>query len=262
VSEDQTQGRLPMSRVEEMCVRAASLGATRFVITGGGEPTLLAHGKLLDLIRAGARHFPKMVLITNGHALGHAADEERLRILREYRDSGLSVLSVSRHDADRNTEIMGLDTRSERIRPVEGLAMRWVCVLQKAGVADEASLRRYLDWVADTGAREVCFKELYVAVMKESAYSLTGYNAWSRDNQVPMSLVLRFLEQQGAERRAELPWGAPLYRLNWRSVPLDVAVYTEPSVFWERSHGVCRSWNLMADGTCYANLETTASVVL
>ncbi len=266
VSEDQSQGKLPMGRVEEMCVRAAALGATRFVITGGGEPTLLAHGKLLELIRAGARHFAKTVMITNGLTLGHASDAERLRVLREYRDAGLSVLSVSRHDADDNAAIMGLDTRSEKIaetlREVGGLTLRWVCVLQKGGVADEAKLRRYLDWVGATGAAEVCFKELYVAVMKESVYSLTGYNAWSRDRQVPMSLVLRFLEQQGAERLAELPWGAPIYRLPRNGRAINVAVYTEPSVFWERSHGVCRSWNLMADGTCYANLETAASVVL
>jgi molybdenum cofactor biosynthesis enzyme MoaA/aspartate/methionine/tyrosine aminotransferase len=266
VSIDRIQSQLPQARVEEICIQAAAAGATRFVITGGGEPTLLPHDKLIDLIRTGAAHFPKTVMITNGHMLGNASDAERLRILREYRDAGLTVLSVSRHDADRNLEIMGIDTRSERIagsmRDVQGLTLRWVCVLQKGGVADEAGLRRYLDWVAETEVTEVCFKELYVSVSNESLYSLTEYNNWSRDRQVPMSLVLRFLEQQGAERIAELPWGAPIYRLQWNGWRMNVAVYTEPSVFWERSHGICRSWNLMADGTCLANLETESSVVV
>ena len=265
VSVDQVQGRLTLSRVEKLCARAAAEGATRFVITGGGEPTLLAHSKLLDLIRTGAHHFRKTVMITNGHILGNATDEERLRILCDYRDAGLMVLSVSRHDADRNTAIMGLDTRSERIAElmpeVRGLTLRWVCVLQKAGVADEARLCRYLDWVAETDATEICFKELYVAASRESAYALREYNTWSREQQVPMSLVLRFLEQQGAERLRQLPWGAPIYSLKWKGRVMKVAVYTEPSVFWERSHGVCRSWNLMADGTCLANLETAASRV-
>jgi len=265
VSEDQPHGRLPLARVEEMSVRAADLGAERFVITGGGEPTLLAHDAMLEIIRAGARHFAKTVLITNGHTLGNAADEDRLRMLHEYREAGLTVLSVSRHDADRNSAIMGVDTHSERIaesmRHVEGLTLRWVCVLQKAGVADETRLRHYLDWVADTGAEEVCFKELYVATSRESLYSLTEYNQWSRGQQVPMSLVLRFLEHQGAERLTELPWGAPIYALPWKGKCLRIAVYTEPSVYWERSHGVCRSWNLMSDGTCFANLETAESKV-
>jgi molybdenum cofactor biosynthesis enzyme MoaA len=266
VSLDQMQSQLPQARVEEICLQATAVGATRFVITGGGEPTLLPHDKLVDLMRTGAIHFPKIVMITNGHMLGNASDTERLRILCEYRDAGLTVLSVSRHDADRNLDIMGIDTRSERIagsmRDVQGLTLRWVCVLQKGGVADEASLRRYLDWVAETEVTEVCFKELYVTVSRESLYSLTEYNNWSRDRQVPMSLVLRFLEQQGAERIAELPWGAPIYRLQWKDWWMNVAVYTEPSVFWERSQGICRSWNLMADGTCLANLETESSVVV
>ncbi len=265
VSLDLIQGKLPQVRVEEICRRAAAGGATRFVITGGGEPTLLPHDKLIDLIRTGAAHFSKTVMITNGHLLGNASDLERLRILREYRDAGLTVLSVSRHDADRNLDIMGIDTRSERIassiREIEGLTLRWVCVLQQGGVADESRLRRYLDWVAETEVTEVCFKELYVSVARESLYSLTEYNNWSRDRQVPMSLIVRFLEQQGAERIAELPWGAPIYRLNWQGWRMNVAVYTEPSVFWERNHGICRSWNLMADGTCLANLETESSVV-
>lgn len=265
VSLARIETQLPQARVEEICRRAAAAGATRFVITGGGEPTLLSHAKTIELIRMGAAHFPKTVMITNGHMLGNATDAQRLRILREYRDAGLKVLSVSRHDADRNRDIMGIDTRSERIasslRDLEGLTLRWVCVLQQGGVSDEAGLRRYLDWVAETEVTEVCFKELYVSVSRESLYSLTEYNNWSRDRQVPMSLVLRFLEQQGAERIAQLPWGAPIYRLRWRGRWMNVAVYTEPSVFWERSHGICRSWNLMADGTCLANLETESSVV-
>jgi hypothetical protein len=52
-----------------------------------------------------------------------------------------------------------------------------------------------------------------------------------------------------------------IHALRWKGRVLRVAAYTEPSVFWERSRGMCRSWNLMADGTCYANLETAASVV-
>ena len=43
---------------------------------------------------------------------------------------------------------------------------------------------------------------------------------------------------------------------------IRVAAYTEPSLFWERSHGVARSWNLMSDGRCLASLEDRASEIL
>jgi len=42
---------------------------------------------------------------------------------------------------------------------------------------------------------------------------------------------------------------------------VQVAAYTEPSVGWERAHGLVRSWNLMADGTCLASLEDPASAL-
>lgn len=269
ISEDQVQGRLAPTRLDEVCVESRARGAERLVITGGGEPTLLAHHKLLEVIRTGAKHFDKIVMITNGHKLGHADPTERLHTLRDYRESGLTVLAVSRHSPDRNSELMHLETHSERIghtwreapEAFAGLTLRWVCVLQKGGVCNEQTLRDYLSWVTETGGTEICFKELYVAALGESVYRDRGQNAWSAEHQVPLSLVTEFLHANGANKLGELPWGSPFYQLRWRGRELTVAAYTEPSVYWERKHGVCRSWNLMADGTCYANLETAESLI-
>ncbi|QJX00739.1 aminotransferase class I/II-fold pyridoxal phosphate-dependent enzyme [Frigoriglobus tundricola] len=269
ISEEQDQGRLLLPRLEAACTESRARGAERMVITGGGEPTLLARAKLLEIIRTGARYFPKVVMITNGYNLGHADPARRLELLREYHAAGLTVLAISRHSPDRNSDIMHLDTRSERVArtwlenrdALRGLALRWVCVLQQNGVSNETTLRHYLDWVAQTGGDEVCFKELYVAATGESVYRDHPSNAWSADHQVPLSLVTEFLHAHGAERAGALPWGAPTYRLRWGGRQLSVVAYTEPSVFWERTHGICRSWNLMADGTCFANLETTKSLI-
>jgi hypothetical protein len=269
ISDEQDQGRLSLSQLELACAESRRRGAERLVITGGGEPTLLVHAKLLELMRAGAKHFGKVVMITNGHNLGHADEDRRLQILRDYQEYGLTVLAISRHSHDRNAEIMHLDTRSELVAQtwrenrdaLDGLTLRWVCVLQQNGVHDERTLSDYLQWVAENGGNEVCFKELYVAASRESVYHDGQTNAWSAENQVPLSLVTEFLHANGAEKLGELPWGSPLYRLNWHRRELKVAAYTEPSVFWERKHGLCRSWNLMADGTCYANLETTKSLI-
>ncbi|WP_020470435.1 radical SAM protein [Zavarzinella formosa] len=269
VSEDQRQGRIILDRLEAACKAAVRAGAGRLVITGGGEPTLLAPAKMLDLIRTGARHFRKIVLITNGLTLGRMEADERLAALRAYRDAGLTVLAISRHSPDANERIMKTDTRSERVaetwaanrEALSGLELRWICVLQREGVYDEDTLRTYLDWAANTGVGEVCFKELYVAATSESAYVDTGYNEWCRRNQVPLALVTEFMRQHGATKESELPWGSPVYSLSWNGRPLRVAAYTEPSVFWERFHALCRSWNLMADGACYANLETKDSLI-
>ena len=267
VSDDQKQGRVLMSVLEEACRAAQDRGVKRLVITGGGEPTLLAHDRLLDIIRMGRAYFGKVVMISNGYQLGHMSEDQRLRTLIDYHDAGLNVLSISRHSDDSNESIMKVDTKSDLVEQTLGnhptafpnMRLRWVCVLQEAGVRDEASLAKYLNWAAKTSAAEVCFKELYVAATTESEYHDSGYNAWSAANQVSMSVVRDFLLSSGAKKAYELPWGAPVYDLAWQGRNIRVAVYTEPSVFWERANGICRSWNLMADGTCYANLETTQS---
>jgi hypothetical protein len=42
---------------------------------------------------------------------------------------------------------------------------------------------------------------------------------------------------------------------------LRIAAYTEPSLFWERTQGIARSWNVMADGRCHVSLEDRASEI-
>lgn len=256
---------------EQWMEPASAAGAERFVITGGGEPGLLVHTSLVDLIATGARHFPKVVLITNAVHLAKRASEQRAAMLHDYATAGLSVLAISRHhdDTARNAEIMGLDTGTEHVLetwrtgcPGQGAAMRLrlICVLQKGGIESTEDIGRYLTWAQAQGVDEVCFKELYVSTTLESAYHAAPENVWSLANQVPLSLVTEIMPTLGFEKDGALPWGAPLYRKTAAmGRPFRVAAYTEPSLFWERANGVARSWNLMADGTCLASLEDPAS---
>ena len=153
-------------------------------------------------------------------------------------------------------------------------------MLQKGGVEDAQSLEGYIDWAASTGVPEVratlvdcgaplkapfdvqiCFKELYVSSSHESVYHDLSSNQWSRRHQVPMSLVLDFANKHGWGLESTLPWGAPVFKGEWKGREMRVAAYTEPSVYWERTNGVCRSWNVMADGVCYASLEDRNSII-
>lgn len=140
--------------------------------------------------------------------------------------------------------------------------MRWVCVLQRGGVDSQTSLSAYLDFVAESGVPEICFKELYVSTSAESLYHDAASNKWALENQVPLSLVISFCESNGFSKISELPWGAPVFEGLWRGKSIRIAAYTEPSVFWERSHGLCRSWNVMADKSVLASLEDKTSNVM
>jgi pyruvate-formate lyase-activating enzyme len=262
---------IDLAAIERWMQAAVSAGAERFVITGGGEPGLLKHTHLVSLIQRAALHFCKVVLITNGVHLARLSEEERLQRLRDYAHAGLTVLALSRHhdEASANAAVMGLDTGTERVlaslrrcaeqRP--RMVGRLICVLQQGGIATGADITRYLGWAAEQGIAEVCFKELYVSTMLESAYHDQPENAWARAHQVPLACLTSLMPRLGLRQSGALPWGAPLYEGELSGRPMRVAAYTEPSVYWERVHGVARSWNLMAGGQCLASLEDPSSAV-
>lgn len=271
VSSEIASGTVDWTRWKRILAEGRRRGVRRAVITGGGEPTMLPPDELMRLIRETAAAVPKTVLITNGFRWGRRSDEDRLAALLGLQQAGLTVLSISRHhvDRDRNAALMGLDTGSERIAEtwsrhrdrLPGLTLRWICVLQRGGVGDRESLERYLDWSAENGVAEICFKELYVSSSIESEYHDRTANEWSGRHQVPLQLVLDLARDAAWSLQETLPWGAPVFAGRWKGFPLRVAAYTEPSLLWERTHGQCRSWNLMADGRCLASLEDRRSEV-
>ncbi|RKE22826.1 radical SAM protein [Streptomyces sp. TLI_171] len=272
ISADQPPARVPWDTVASWLERARTAGAERAVITGGGEPTILPFDQQLRLVSACSATFPKVVLITNGHTLAKGGPGERADRLAALSDAGLGVLAVSRHHQDDavSARLMMLDTpvaslvdawRTGRDR-WPGLRLRLICVLQHGGVADEAGIAAYLSWAAALGVEEVCFKELYVSTSTESLYFDRAANTWSRDHQVSLSVVTRFAARHGFETADRLPWGAPVLDGSWAGRPMRIAAYTEPSLYWERAHGIARSWNVLADGRCYASLEDRASEIL
>ncbi|WP_236655941.1 radical SAM protein [Streptacidiphilus jiangxiensis] len=272
ISTDQPPAPVPWAAVGRWLERAREAGAERAVITGGGEPTLIPFEQQLRLVSACAEAFPKVVLITNAHTLAKGEHADRAERLAALSSAGLSVLAVSRHhqDDDASEKLMMLRTpvssvidtwREERDR-WPGLRLRLICVLQHGGVADAAGVAAYLSWAAALGVEEVCFKELYVSTSTESLYFDRNANLWSREHQVSLSVVTGFAEQHGFEVAGRLPWGAPVYDGTWDGRPMRIAAYTEPSLLWERSNGIARSWNVMADGRCYASLEDRASEIV
>lgn len=267
VSAEQETRPIDWIRVREVLNAARERGAERAVITGGGEPGLMPLGRLLQLVRECAAVLPRVVLITNGYFLQQMPEARRAAVLGQLSEAGLSVLSVSRHHHDdaHNARVMGLETQPQRIaalRQGNPLRLRWVCVLQKGGIDSANEMASYLDWAVGLGVTEFCFKELYVSTSPESVYHSREANEWSHQHQVPLRLVLDFARAHGWTEVERLPWGAPVYRGDWAGRSILVAAYTEPSLFWERIHGLARSWNLMADGRCLVSLEDRGSEVL
>ena len=259
-------------RLNHVLVEAKKAGAERAVITGGGEPTLLEQAHMQTLIQQCARNFSKVVLISNAHTLFKMGDKERLATLLKWTSAGLSILAISRHhhNEHKNTEIMGLETGTQSVAKTvrdnntafDGLTIRFICVLQKEGVSTVADVENYLSWAIRQGVRQINFKELYVSTSNESAYSGLEANDYSAEHQVSLSVINDFIEKHQWTKIATLPWGAPIYKGLLNGEEMQIAAYTEPSVFWERTNGIARSWNLMSDGRALASLEDLKSDVL
>lgn len=269
---DQRNGKIDWAAASKRWIdRAFSSGAERAVITGGGEPMLMPWTKLLGLIRLCRAAFSKVVLITNGVRLAEAFETDPFGTLLALQDAGLSVLAISRHHVSEiiNSRLMKLQTDTPsilrnyamNISRLSDLSVRLICVLQRGGVETVADVDDYVTWAASFDIHEVCFKELYVSTTVESVYHSARANKWSAENQVSLSIVHDWAAANNFTVQSRLPWGAPAFGGTISSKPMSVAAYTEPSLFWERSSGIARSWNVMADGTCLASLEDRRSVV-
>ena len=260
VSADQRHAPLDAQITARWLDAAVARGAERAVITGGGEPTLLRWPALLELVRSCRARLGKVVLITNGIVIAKAADV----CVAELRDAGLGVLAVSRHHRDErhNASLMKIANATPRVIAAArraGLRTRLVCVLQRGSVDGVGAIADYVAWAEAIGADEVCFKELYISTSEESLYHSHASNAWSAEHQVPLAHVLDWAAGAGFTIEHQLPWGAPVFGSPARAI--KVAAYSEPSLFWERTHGLARSWNVMADGSCLASLEDRSSTI-
>ena len=266
ISDATEQNTVNLDTLEAFCSAAASRGAQRFVITGGGEPGLLPFESLISTIQCAKKYFNSIILITNGHFLHRKLIAGQLRpAINSLQAAGLTVLSISRHSHldDVNNEIMGstvsITSLLNEIHLLNTpLRVRLVCVLQKSGVSSAEDVRDYVEFARNHHVKEVCFKELYVASTLESEFAGSPENLYSIQNQVPLSVVTDYYKN--SEVLSRLPWGCPIFN-DVQGAPVAVAAYTEPSVGWERLHGIARSWNLLSSGKCYASLEDFSSEI-
>jgi cyclic pyranopterin phosphate synthase len=230
---------------------ARERGASRLVITGGGEP-LLRPADVLHLIRLGRRDFDEIACFTNGTFL--SAD-----LARQLADAGLSYVCYSRHHEDDATcrGLMGdaaptLDTFFAAA-VAGGLKVRATCVMARGYVDSAAGVWRYVRRLADFGVREFTFKHTYVAYAG-SVFCGSPQDRWAAEHQVEFDPF----EDQGEDNVVgRLPWGPKVRRIG----DYQLCYYREPTPAWELENRICRSSNLLSDGSVYASLEERRSLL-
>jgi cyclic pyranopterin phosphate synthase len=224
---------------------AQERGASRLVITGGGEPLLRANATL-DIIRRGKPFFEEIACFTNGSLLTRG-------LARELQDAGLSYLCYSRHHFDDalNRDLMGAAAPGlhQFFDAAGSLTIRATCVMARGQIDSEGMVWRYIDRLSGFGVRQFTFKHTYIAY-ERSVFAASTENQWAAEHRVDFD---PFAGQ--GEIIGELPWGPSVRRLG----QFQVCYYHEPAPDWEKEHRVCRSVNLLSDGTVFASLEDQSS---
>jgi cyclic pyranopterin phosphate synthase len=236
--------RLDVARYYEF---AKDRGATRLVITGGGEP-LLRPDDVRHLIELGRRYFDEVACFTNGTFLTR-------ELANQLRDAGLSYVCYSRHaaDDDANRGLMGegAPRLGEFFDAVGALKVRATCVMVRGSVEDAAGVWEYIDALRPFGVREFTFKHTYVAYAG-SLFQNSEQNEWAREHKVEFDPF-----GNEGEVIARLPWGPRVRRIRG----VQACYYHEPTPQWEREHRTCRSSNLLSDGSVFASLEDASSLL-
>ena len=233
--------------VEAYYAFARERGATRLVITGGGEPLLRADD-VVDLIARGRPFFSEIACFTNGTFLTAS-------LARRLKEAGLSYLCYSRHheEDEECRRLMGATapTLDAFFRAADGLKIRATCVMAKGQVDSAEAVQRYIAALSPYGVTEFTFKHTYIAY-DQSVFADAAENHWSREHQVQLD---PFINQ--GRVIARLPWGPIIRNLG----PYQVCFYFEPLPSWEKEHQLCRSVNLLSDGSVYASLEDHRSLL-
>ena len=216
-------------------------GATRLVITGGGEP-LLRPELCVALVARGRQVFDEVALFTNGSRLD-------AHLTKALVDAGLSYVCWSRHHYDdaANRAIMGNDAPSldAFVERAGGLTIRATCVMTQGGIEHDDDVWAYIDRLREHGITQFTFKHTYVAYTR-SVFGESRQNAWAHERRVDRD---PFIGQGKVIGR--LPWGPEIRRVE----ELQLCHYREPTPDWERMHRLARSTNLLSDGSVYASLE-------
>ncbi|MEK6249957.1 MAG: radical SAM protein [Planctomycetales bacterium] len=231
--------------VEGYYQHAIDRGANRLVITGGGEP-LLRPDDVLYLVAVGGKYFDEIACFTNGTYLSSGLAGQLV-------DAGLSYVCYSRHHQCDEVagQLMGPGTPrlEEFFTAAAGLKVRATCVMARGYVDSVAKVHDYIDELGSYGVREFTFKHTYVAY-EDSVFGASHQNRWAGDHQVEFDPFA-----QHGSVIAQLPWGPKIRRFG----PYQVCYYHEPTPAWEKENQLCRSINLLSDGTVYASLEDASS---
>jgi cyclic pyranopterin phosphate synthase len=129
--------------------------------------------------------------------------------------------------------------------------IRATCVMARGYIDSAEAVDHYMAALSGCGVHEFTFKHTYVAYHR-SVYGGSRQDLWAQENRV----IADPFDGRG-ELIGALPWGPEIRRIGG----VTVCFYYEPDPDWEKENRLCRSINLLSDGSVYASLEDHRSLL-
>lgn len=241
-------------------VFARSEGFTA-LITGKGEPTLIPHNKLLNLIEVLYRHTPVIEMQTNGLLL---TDKK----VKDYARAGLSTVAIScaSYNNKFNTALMaGYNKLSwdlaEKAKLVikNNLVLRLAIVATKGGIDNINSFLRFVKWTKSLAPPNYPLQITIRKMSLLSRYELktkTGKEVanFIKHNLVDTSPIWKYLKNH-SQKIMTLPWGAEVFDYEGVSVCVSDCLTIRPH------DDTIRSAILFPDGHLRYSWEYPAAVI-
>lgn len=197
-------------------------GATTFLITGKGEPTLYPE-QITEVLLAVGEKFPIIELQTNGLRI---ASGELDNSLPEWRRLGLKTVAVSvvHWDADKNALMNPRETDkmpdlAALVRKIKGfgLTVRLSVVMVKGGIDDVTKFATFIEWARANGVDQMTFRPVTRPEEADGKVS-----EWVRGNCITEGLVQEchmFLRNMGTHLLS-LSFGAEVFDVKGQNVCL------------------------------------------
>jgi molybdenum cofactor biosynthesis enzyme MoaA len=196
-------------------------GATTFLITGKGEPTLYPD-QITEVLQAVEGKFPIVELQTNGLRI---ASGEMERFLPEWKRLGLKTVAVSvvHWDAEVNAmmnpregKMPDLASLVQGLRSM-GLTVRLSVVMVKGGIDTLDKFATFIDWARAHGVHQLTLRPVSRPEDAEGKVS-----TWVQENATPEGLAQEcheFLKSRGTHLLS-LGFGAEVFDVKGQNVCL------------------------------------------
>ncbi len=236
-------------------------GGFTALITGKGEPTLVPHQKLVNLIKTLYQYTPVVELQTNGALLTN-------KKVKDYAQAGLSTIAISCASRDNkfNYQVMsgGIGkswSLEEKCRLVikNNLILRLAVVTTKGGIGDLASFLDFIKWMKTLAPRNYPLQLTVRKMGLPFQYQLKTVRGkkvtkFVKENQVDTTLIWKYLKNHG-HKIITFSWGYEVFDYQGVAVCVSECLTIKPE------EDTIRSAILYPDGHLRYSWEFPAAVI-